>query len=108
MLPRFDAYGALVDAGLNARFEAVGGEGDEAELERIAELRDLGSQLKDYNIDILNDDETDLNLPTTVALNAFVAVVASVLFTAAWNLGGDLGAMAGQSTLGAFDAFSGV
>ena len=64
----YASYAKLADAGLNVRFEAAGGDvTDAAEVERIAELRDLGQQLKDYNIDILNDDETDLNLPTTAS-----------------------------------------
>ena len=127
----YASYAKLADAGLNVRFEAAGGDvTDAAEVERIAELRDLGQQLKDYNIDILNDDETDLNLPTTasrgrddfrrfgagnqmnvvtvalrrpttVALNAVVAVVTGLLFSAAWTVGGALGEAAGSSLGGA-------
>jgi len=100
------SYAKLTAAGLDARFEAVAG-ADAEDLERIAELRDLGAQLRDYNIDILNEDETDLNFPTTVALNAAVALFAGAAFSLAWTLGADIGAIAGETlTSGDVGAFA--
>ena len=95
----YDTYCKLADAGLNVRFEAALGDGeaDAAELLRIAELRDLGAQLKEYNINIMNDAETDLNFPTTVFLNGFFAIFAAITFSLAWSVGGTLGELAGTA-----------
>jgi len=103
----WSSYAKLADAGLEARFEAVDG-ADAEDLERIAELRDLGAKLREYNVDILNEKQDDLNFPTTVALNAVVAVVACACFSLAWQVGGDLGAFAGESLGGAGPTINGL
>ena len=92
--PAYDTYAKLNDRGLNVAFVPVpADDGDDERLEALAELRDMAEGM---DVDILNEDGTDLTAPAKVIFGAVSLVTAFIGVSLALIVGDGLGALLGQ------------
>jgi ATP-dependent Clp protease adapter protein ClpS len=92
--PAYDTYAKLNDRGLNVAFVPVpADDGDDERLEALAELRDMAEGM---DVDILNEEGTDLTAPAKVIFGAVSLVTAFIGVSLALLVGDSLGALLGQ------------